>query len=94
MNALETDFSRLDAKTRALLDRKPEHFIDGAARAGAVAATIPVVDPSSGKTISAIAAGTAADIDAAVAAAIVFPPNSAAISPNRSACSSTEAGEP
>ena len=69
MSMLETDFSRLDPKTRAFLDRKAGHFIDGAARAGATGATIPVIDPSSGKTISAIAAGTAADIDAAVAAA-------------------------
>jgi phenylacetaldehyde dehydrogenase len=69
MSMLETDFSRLDRRTRAFLDRQPQHFIDGTARGGATAATIPVIDPSSGKTISAIAAGTSADIDAAVAAA-------------------------
>ncbi len=69
MNPLETDFSRLDPRTLKFLERGAAHFIDGANRDAAAGGAIPVVDPSSGRTISAIAAGTAADIDVAVAAA-------------------------
>jgi phenylacetaldehyde dehydrogenase len=69
MTMLETDLSRLDRKTRAFLDSKHGNFIDGTGRPTAKGGTIPVYDPSSGKPISAIAAGTAEDIGSAVAAA-------------------------
>jgi len=69
MTALETDFSRVSGASRAFLERAPAHFIDGQFVAAVKGGTIATVDPSSGKPISAIAAGTAEDIDAAVAAA-------------------------
>jgi phenylacetaldehyde dehydrogenase len=69
MNVHETDFSRVNRETRAFLDRTPAHFINGRFVAPVRGGTIEVVDPSSGKRISAIAAGTAEDIDQAVAAA-------------------------
>src|SRR5579862_2693856 len=69
MNVLETDFSRVNRATRAFLDRTPAHFIDGRFVAPVKGGTIAMLDPSSGKAISLIAAGTAEDVDAAVAAA-------------------------
>ena len=69
MNAMETDFARLDRRTLAFLERTPAHFIDGSMHEAIAGGAIAMLDPSSGKTISAIAAGTAADIDVAVAAA-------------------------
>jgi hypothetical protein len=62
MNAMETDFDRLDRRTLAFLERTPAHFINGSMLAPAAGGTIPMLDPSSGKAISAIAAGTAGDL--------------------------------
>jgi len=45
------------------------HFIGGAWREGVSPATIPVIDPGTGLRIASIAAGDAADVDAAVQAA-------------------------
>lgn len=61
------DLSGLAPDARRALDRNPAHYIDGAWVAGG--ASIPVLDPSSGKEIGAIAAGGAAEVDAAVRAA-------------------------
>jgi aldehyde dehydrogenase (NAD+) len=47
----------------------PQHFIANRWVAAAGGATLPVIDPSTGDAFAAIARGTAADIDAAVAAA-------------------------
>jgi phenylacetaldehyde dehydrogenase len=69
VTAYETDFARLDRRTVEFLRRTPAHFIDGRWQQAASGRTIDVLDPSSAKSISAIAAGTAADIDSAVAAA-------------------------
>jgi phenylacetaldehyde dehydrogenase len=69
MNAMETDFGRLDARTLRFFERTPAHFIGGSWVVAASGKTLPVVDPSSGKPVSAIAAGDAQDIDRAVAAA-------------------------
>ncbi len=46
-----------------------KHFIGGRWVAGADGRTLPVVDPSTGESFDQLARGTAADIDAAVAAA-------------------------
>src|SRR5262245_13860538 len=59
--------STLPTPVRRVLERRPAHSIDGSWVE--TEKSIPVIDPSSGKQISAIAAGTAADIDAAVSAA-------------------------
>ena len=61
------DLSTLDPGARMALDRKPACYIDGQW----VAATHsrPVIDPSSGKQVSEIAAGSAEDVDATVHAA-------------------------
>lgn len=64
---LENDLSTLSAATRAALSRKPAHYIDG--RWVASQASLPVVDPSSGRTVSWIARGAGAEVDAAVSAA-------------------------
>jgi phenylacetaldehyde dehydrogenase len=69
MNMLETDFSRINRATRAFLERGPAHYIGGRFVPAVKGGTIAMLDPSSGKPISTIAAGTAEDIDAAVAAA-------------------------
>ena len=44
-------------------------FIDGTWRAASGGATLPIENPSTGETIGRLAAGTAADVDAAVTAA-------------------------
>lgn len=64
---LENNLSALPREARRFLDRKPAHYIDGAWVESA--ADIPVVDPSSGAAIGAIARGTERDIDAAARAA-------------------------
>src|SRR5687768_6153333 len=48
---------------------RPEILVAGDWRRPAGGGTIPVVDPSDGSTVGAIARGAAEDIDAAVAAA-------------------------
>jgi phenylacetaldehyde dehydrogenase len=65
--SLENDLSSVSASVRALLDRRPGHFIDG----GWVAAGhhLPVIDPSSARQVSEIGRGGADEIDAAVRAA-------------------------
>ena len=52
-----------------LLDATDRVFIAGRWRSGASSETLPLINPSDGSTLAAIARGTAADIDAAVAAA-------------------------
>ncbi|KQV22605.1 aldehyde dehydrogenase [Pseudomonas sp. Root329] len=61
------DYSRLSPAARAFIEHTHGHFIDGQWQAPT--ASIAVLDPSSGHQISAIGAGNAADIDAAVQAA-------------------------
>ncbi len=67
MAIASNDYARLGHTTRAFLDRQHGHYIDGAWILPA--ATLAVIDPSNARPVSAIAAGTAADIDAAVQAA-------------------------
>jgi aldehyde dehydrogenase (NAD+) len=52
-----------------LLDATDRVFIAGRWQAGASHETLPLINPSDGSTLAAIARGNAADIDAAVAAA-------------------------
>ena len=52
-----------------LLDATDRVFIAGQWRGGAARETLPLINPSDGSTLAAIARGNAADIDAAVAAA-------------------------
>jgi phenylacetaldehyde dehydrogenase len=61
--------SAYSPSTRSFVDRGGQLFIAGQFRASQSGATLPVVDPASGETVSSIPAGTAADIDEAVAAA-------------------------
>ncbi|VVM98310.1 Phenylacetaldehyde dehydrogenase [Pseudomonas fluorescens] len=61
------DYSRLSPAARAFLERSHGHFIDGQWQSPT--ASIAVLDPSTGRQISAIGAGSAADIDGAVQAA-------------------------
>lgn len=63
----ENDLSALPAEARRRLERRPAHFIEGRWVPGS--AHIPVLDPSSGKQVSAIARGAGQEIDAAVTAA-------------------------
>ena len=61
------ELETLDRAARAALDREPACYIDGAwSRCDA---SMPVIDPSTGAEVGRIAAGGAAEIDAAVAAA-------------------------
>ena len=64
-----TPLSTYSSDTRAFIERGGRLFIAGEFRASRSGATLPVVDPASGETIASIPAGTAADIDEAVAAA-------------------------
>ncbi|HSV53288.1 MAG TPA: aldehyde dehydrogenase family protein [Burkholderiaceae bacterium] len=64
---LENDLSLLSPATRSALDAGAGVFIHGERHA--VGETLPVIDPSSGRQISSIAAGGAGHIDAAVGAA-------------------------
>lgn len=61
------DLSRLKPETRRLLEEPGRIWIGG--DAVALGASLPVIDPSSGRTISAIADGDASHIAAAVAEA-------------------------
>jgi phenylacetaldehyde dehydrogenase len=61
------DYSRLSSAARVFLERSHGHFIDGQWQPPT--ASIAVLDPSNGRQVSAIGAGTAADIDGAVQAA-------------------------
>jgi len=67
MDRFRHDLGRLAPGARAAIERRPAVWIDGAWVE--TAASLPVVDPSSGETVGAIAAGGAAEVDAAVAAA-------------------------
>jgi phenylacetaldehyde dehydrogenase len=69
MDLLANDFTRLSASTRRTLDRGGRLLIGGEWAASASGSSLDVVDPSSGNPVSSLAAGGAADIDAAVAAA-------------------------
>jgi aminobutyraldehyde dehydrogenase len=51
-----------------------QHFINGTFRPGSSGTGLPVVDPSSGRTIAQVADGTATDTDIAVAAAVAAAP--------------------
>ena len=59
----------------------PAHWIGGNAVAGTSTDTIKVVNPATGEVIGAVPAGTAADVDAAVAAATAALPAWAATTP-------------
>ena len=65
----QSPLSAYSSSTQAFVDRGGQLFIAGQFRAARSGATLPVVDPASGETIASIPAGTAADIEAAVAAA-------------------------
>jgi phenylacetaldehyde dehydrogenase len=61
------DLSALSKEARVALDRRPAHYIGGSWVAAAE--SIPVLDPSSGQQVSAIARGTEDSVNAAVHAA-------------------------
>jgi phenylacetaldehyde dehydrogenase len=61
------DLSVLSPEARAVLERAPAQYIGGAWHGSAT--SIPVLDPTSGEQISAVARGAAAEVDAAVTAA-------------------------
>ncbi|MCB1329909.1 MAG: aldehyde dehydrogenase [Maritimibacter sp.] len=63
------DRYRLDPKTQAALAAAPEMFIDGAFTTGRASATLDNLEPSTGDRLGEVLLGTAADVDAAVAAA-------------------------
>ena len=65
----QSPLSAYSSSTQAFVDRGARLFIAGQFRASESAARLPVVDPASGETVASIPAGTAADIDEAVAAA-------------------------
>src|SRR5580700_10804715 len=69
INMKQSPLSAYSSSTQSFVDRGGQLFIAGQFRASRFGATLPVVDPASGETISSIPAGTAADIDEAVAAA-------------------------
>jgi len=66
---LSNDLALLSSRTRALLDRGCDLFVGNEWQPAADGRRIPVVDPSSARVISQIAAGSAPDIERAVAAA-------------------------
>ena len=53
----------------AFLDRPPHHFIDGQAAPAALGQELEVINPATEEVVGHIAAGSAEDVDAAVAAA-------------------------
>ncbi len=59
----------ISAETKALLESQHGHFLNGRALAGEASERIDVINPATGSAIATVAAGGAADIDAAVAAA-------------------------
>lgn len=67
MTIASNDYAHLGHTTRTFLDRQHGHYING----GWVMpqSTLAVIDPSSARPVSAIGAGTATDVDAAVQAA-------------------------
>ena len=65
----QSPLSAYSSSTQAFVERGGRLFIAGQFRASQSAASLPVVDPASGETVASIPAGTAADIDEAVAAA-------------------------
>ena len=65
----QSPLSAYSSSTQAFVPRGGRLFIAGEFRPSQAGATLPVVDPASGETIASIPAGTAADIDEAVAAA-------------------------
>jgi phenylacetaldehyde dehydrogenase len=69
MHALANDLSRLSAPSRAFLSAPHQHFIDGKFIQSSSDDTIPVIDPTSGATVSHVPAGNANDINRAVKAA-------------------------
>jgi phenylacetaldehyde dehydrogenase len=69
MAAWANDLSTLSIETRRFLDADPGLLINGARIAATGGHILDVVDPTSARTVSAIMAGSAADVDLAVAAA-------------------------
>ncbi|MDR0278746.1 MAG: aldehyde dehydrogenase family protein [Paucimonas sp.] len=67
MTISTNDYSRLGSATRAFIERSHGHFIDG--QWLAAGSSLAVIDPANGQAFSAIAAGGAGEIDAAVRAA-------------------------
>ena len=67
MRARANDLSTLTDSVKAALDRRPAQYFGGAWHGST--AVLPVVDPSSGKTVAEIARGGSGEIDTAVAAA-------------------------
>lgn len=69
MNRLANDLSTLGNPSRSFLGAAHQHFIGGKFVDGTSGDQIAIVDPTSGVAIGRVPAGTAADIDRAVAAA-------------------------
>ncbi|WP_176593783.1 aldehyde dehydrogenase [Sphingobium sp. EM0848] len=65
--ALENDLTTLPSSVRRWIDREPAHYVGG--RWHGSHASLPVIEPSSGREIGLIGKGGAAEIDMAVAAA-------------------------
>ena len=72
-------------EVQAFLDRSHGLFIDGRFRPATEGGTLVVLDPATGEQIATVAAATAADIDAAVAAARAAQPAWAATAPSAKA---------
>ncbi len=66
---MENDLTLLSAAARDYLSGQKQLFIGGSWRDAASGASLPVIDPSSGREICRIAAAGAPDVDAAVGAA-------------------------
>ena len=69
MSAVIAPQPSYSATAQAFLDRAPALFIGGEWVAPETDGTYPVIDPSTGRTVSAIVDASPADIDRAVAAA-------------------------
>lgn len=81
MTVKGNDLSQISGATRTLLDQAPAMFVDGGRQPALGQGEIPVLDPSTGRQIAALAAGDERDADCAVAAASSALPVWAAIGP-------------
>lgn len=68
-SSMENDLSTISPGATSFLNRDHQHFIDGKFVDAQDDGSIAVVDPTSGKTISSVPNGSAADINAAVLSA-------------------------
>ncbi|GLY30970.1 aldehyde dehydrogenase family protein [Kineosporia sp. NBRC 101731] len=72
-------------QVQEFLDRSHGLFIDGEFRPAAQGGTLSVLDPATGEQIATVAAATAVDVDAAVAAARAAQPGWATLAPSAKA---------